>query len=122
MSINIITMSGNLGKDPELKYFDSGSCVTKFSIAGQIYRNKQKETVWLNCEVWGKFAEIVSEFCKKGQSVTVSGEFFMNEWDGQNGKESRPTCIVKNIQLPPKQGQSNSQVYSSDDLVTDVPF
>lgn len=74
-----ITIAGNLGGDPEMRYMPDGTAVTNFSVAtnrrwtdsrtGQ----QQDETIWFRVSVWGKRAEVANEYLAKGQKVLVEG-------------------------------------------------
>lgn len=86
--VNSVVIVGRLGQDPEIKYFESGSCKAKFSMA--VDRNLSRDnkiTDWFNIEVWGKQAEFVSEWVKKGAMVAVQGTVEMNRWTDQQGVE-----------------------------------
>ena len=76
--MNRITLIGRLGRDPEMKIFDSGSQKTSFSIA--VRRNKDK-TDWINIECWGKTAELAAEHLRKGNKVGV--QLQLNHFDRQ---------------------------------------
>jgi single-strand DNA-binding protein len=65
--------NGYLSADPEIKFFDSGSSITKFSIP--LKNNKDDEAVWLNCEAWGKTGEEIANTYSKGDQITVIGKF-----------------------------------------------
>lgn len=73
-----ITVVGNLGRDPEMKFSPSGKAVTSFSIADtRQYKNGSgelvKETTWFRVEVWGNQAEACNTYLKKGSLVLVEG-------------------------------------------------
>ena len=92
-----LTIVGNLGKDPELRYTPSGQAVCQFSVAtsrkwtgsdGQ----PQEETVWLQVSTWGKQAETCNQYLSKGQKVLVEGRLTVDKqsggprvWQDQNG-------------------------------------
>ena len=92
-----ITLVGNLGRDPEMRYLPSGAAVTSFSVAvNKSYTKasgeKVKETVWLRISAFGKLAEVVNQYCKKGQTVLVVGELQADKdtgspriWTAQDG-------------------------------------
>ena len=63
-------ITGNLGRDPEMRYTPGGDPVTSFSVAAS---NKKDETVWFRVSVWGKQAESCSQYLKKGSKVLVEG-------------------------------------------------
>ena len=78
MSYQKIIITGNLGRDPEMRYTPSGQAVTSFSIAvNESYTNangeKIKKTIWFRITAWGKQAEICNQYLKKGQMVLVDG-------------------------------------------------
>lgn len=90
--INVVTLSGRLGKDPELTYTKGGTAICKFSLAtGKKWTGndgqKHESTEWNNISVFGKFAEIVNRFVAKGKRVIVVGELSTNSWvDNQTGQ------------------------------------
>ncbi len=84
--MNTVVLVGRLGQDPEIKYFDSGSVKAKFSIAvDRNFSKENKETDWFNIEVWGRQAEFVSEWVKKGSLVSVTGQLEVQKWTDQAG-------------------------------------
>lgn len=72
-----ITIVGNLGKDPEMRFTDSGTAVCSFSVAAsrKYTRNDEtvEETVWFRVSVWGKMAEVCNTYLKKGSKVLILG-------------------------------------------------
>lgn len=79
-----ISLIGNLGRDPEMRYTSSGSAVTNFSLAtNRSWTNsegeKVTETVWFNVATWGKLAEVCNEYLLKGNLVLVEGRLVANE-------------------------------------------
>lgn len=92
---NAVVIIGRLGQDPEIKYFESGSKKAKFSVAvDRNFSKENKETDWFNVEVWGRQAEFVSEWVKKGQLVSVFGQAEVQKWTDQTGNE-REYCIIR---------------------------
>lgn len=77
--MNVLILSGNLGKDPEVKTFGENK-VAKFPLAVKGYKDS---TMWVNVEVWGKSADFVENYIKKGQNVTVKGELKIDEYEGK---------------------------------------
>ncbi|MBI5945373.1 MAG: single-stranded DNA-binding protein [Chloroflexi bacterium] len=78
MSYQKIIITGNLGRDPEMRYLPSGQAVTSFSVAvNESYTNangeKVKKTIWFRVTAWGKQAEICNQYLKKGSQVLVDG-------------------------------------------------
>ena len=82
-----VTITGRLGKEPEIKYYESGKNKTTFSLAVGDYNaaTKEKCASWFNVEVWDKKAEFVAEHCKKGAMVTVTG-YLKEEFNENNSK------------------------------------
>jgi len=73
-----VIIVGNLGRDPELRYTPNGTPVTNFSVAtNRTYTNSNgeqvKETIWFRVSVWGKQAETVNQYLRKGSKVLVEG-------------------------------------------------
>jgi single-strand DNA-binding protein len=92
MSLCKITMIGNLGRDPEMRYTPDGRPVTTFSVA--VNRNTKnqagewlEETEWFRITVWGNQAERMAENLRKGSRVYVEGRFRTREWEGQDGQK-----------------------------------
>lgn len=92
MSFNKITIVGNLGKDPELRYTPQGNAVCNISVAtNEKKRDKsgdmQDVTTWFRITLWGKQAENASKYLTKGSPVYIEGRLRVEEWQDQNGKE-----------------------------------
>lgn len=77
-----ITVVGNLGRDPEMKYLPDGTAVTNFSIAVSSWRNSAKATAWFRVSVFGKMAENCNQYLEKGKQVLVDGEL---DFDTETG-------------------------------------
>ncbi|MBE3035660.1 MAG: single-stranded DNA-binding protein [Candidatus Atribacteria bacterium] len=83
---------GRLTRDPELRYTPGGKGVCKFGIAiNRTYRNQDgnniEEVLFINVTTWGKQAENVSQFLKKGRRVAISGELRSNNWQDKEGNK-----------------------------------
>lgn len=90
MSFNKITIVGNLGRDPELRYTPQGSAVCNFSIAtNEKRRDKSGEmqdlTTWFRVTLWNKQAENASKYLTKGSPVYVEGRLRIEEWTDRDG-------------------------------------
>ena len=91
MSFNKITIVGNLGRDPELRYTPQGNAVCNFSVAtNEKRRDKNGEmqdiTTWFRITLWGKQAENASKYLTKGSPVYVEGRLKVEEWTDRDGK------------------------------------
>lgn len=98
-SLNKVTLIGNLGRDPELRYTNSGVPVATFSIAtNEQWKdsegNTQERTEWHNIVSWQKLAEICAEYLKKGSKVYIEGRLQTRSWDDKNTGQKRTTTEV----------------------------
>ena len=98
---NRVQLIGNLGSDPEIKNFDGGKTKARFSIATtDSYRNKDgervKETQWHNIIAWGKTAEIIEKYIKKGDEIAVEGKLTSRSYEDNNGNTKYITEVVVN--------------------------
>lgn len=87
---NMIQVIGRLGKDVEVKTFESGSTLCKFSIAtNDYYRNTEgemvTETQWHNVAAWGKIAQRMSTALQKGSEVVIQGKLTYNSYEDKEG-------------------------------------
>lgn len=80
-------LTGNLGRDPELKYFESGQIVATLSVAVRQRKRRGEDppAYWVKVEVWGKTAEWVADNLRKGDSVTCYGEVALEEFTRRDG-------------------------------------
>lgn len=110
MYLNKVFIFGNLTRDPELRSLPSGNAVASFGVAtNRVWKdqqgNKQEGTEFHNVVVFGKQAEIVSQYLKKGSSVLVEGRIQTRSWDGQDGvKKYKTEIVAERIQFGPRTG------------------
>lgn len=102
-SINKVTLLGNLGKDPEVKFLPSGQAVANFTLAttdrvkDKASNDWQDRTEWHNVTAYGRTAEIVRDYVKKGNKLYVEGRLTTRSWDDkETGKKVFRTEIVVN--------------------------
>lgn len=90
MSFNKITLVGNLGRDPELRYTPQGTAVCSFSMATNERRKVDGEmqdiTTWFRVTLWGKQAELASKHLVKGRQVYIEGTLRQDEYTDKDGK------------------------------------
>ena len=128
--INLIIVSGNIGRDCEVKYLPSGKALAEFSLPVKSGWGDNEKTTWFKCVIFGKRAEgKLPEMLTKGQKVTVTGQFSVNEWTNKEGGTSYQCQIaVDGIDLsgnPAQQAPAKPQaVNQADDvdLDDDIPF
>lgn len=102
--INRVTIIGGLTRDPELKYTKSGKEVVSFSIGTTSGFGEKKKSNYFNVVAWGKLAEVVCQYTKRGSKVGIEGRLDYRSWEDQNGnKRSTVEIIADNVQfLTPK--------------------
>jgi single-strand DNA-binding protein len=103
MSFNKITIIGNLGRDPELRYTPAGDAVCDFSVAvNDRKRDKAGEwqdiTTWFKVTFWRKQAENASKYLTKGRQVYVEGRLEVDEWSDRDGKD-RYSLVIQGTEL-----------------------
>jgi len=92
--VNTITVIGNVGRDPELRYANSGAAVLKFSVADNYGRDDNKRTSWHNVTVFGEMAENVGAVLSKGQRVIVIGRNEESEYTTRQGETKKKWQII----------------------------
>ena len=96
--MNLHILIGNLGKDPELRYTQSGAAVVNFSMATKKRWKKdgeqQERTSWHNIVAWGPLAEAVGKNLSKGSKVMVQGDSHTRSWDGDDGTKKYITEVT----------------------------
>ena len=95
---NNVQLIGNLGKDPEVRTFDSGKKMATCSIATtDTYKNqkgeKVQDTQWHNLVIWGKLADVAGKYLKKGSEVAVSGKLVHRNYETAAGEKKYITEI-----------------------------
>ena len=122
MSINRVNITGNLGKDPELRTTSGGTSVLQLFVAVND-RVKDKQTGdwgdyanWVNCTLFGKRAESVSRFLSKGSKVAIEGKLRWSQWEKDGQKRSKIEVIVDEIEFLSRSdgGSGNGSAYDSD--------
>lgn len=148
-SVNKVTLIGNCGRDPEIRYLPSGQAVANISIATSSKRKDKttgeiiEDTQWHRVTFYDKLAEIAAEYIKKGNPVYVEGRLKYGKYTDQSGVE-KSTCdiIATEMQLlggrgdagqsrapqaaaprPAQQAPKNAPAGSGfDDMDDDIPF
>ena len=118
--VNRVILVGSLGKDPEVRYSPNGTAVANVSIAtseewkDKTTGQKQKKTEWHNLVFWGKLAEIVGEYLKKGALIYVEGSLYTEKWQDKEGKD-RYTTKIKATEMQMLGGRNNAEAADGDD-------
>ena len=92
--MNNITVTGNVGRDPEIKFAQSGTAILKFTVADTSGRDDNKKTQWWNIVCFGDLAENVAASINKGTRVKVLGKVQREKYTGQDGVEKERTEIL----------------------------
>jgi single-strand DNA-binding protein len=98
---NTVQLIGNVGNDPEIKTFDGGRKLANLTIAtNDSYKNdkgeKVEQTEWHKVVAWGKTAEIIEKYVKKGLQIAVEGKLTHRSYDDKNGEKRYITEVVLN--------------------------
>jgi len=98
-SVNKVLLIGNTGKEPETKYTEAGTAVCTITLATKhSWKDKdgsrQEKTEWHRVVFWGRLAEIVDKYVKKGSQVYVEVRLETRKWTDKNGNEKYTTEIV----------------------------
>lgn len=115
MYLNKALLIGNLTRDPEVKALPSGVQVASFSLAtNRVWKDKngakQESVDFHNIVVFGRQAETVSQYLRKGSSVLVEGRMQTRSWDGQDGvKKYRTEVVADRVQFGPKRDGASNQ-------------
>ena len=123
MEINTINLVGRAGREPDVRYFESGSTVANFTLAvNRISRGDEPD--WFNLEIWGKQAQIAADYVKKGSLVGITGSFKIDSWKDKNTGEERfkPVVRVDRLNLLSSRKESDNGNYSNNDNSGEIPF
>lgn len=130
--INSITLTGRLTKDPEIKYFESGSCKTTFSIANNKWSKKDEREIasFFNCEVWGKHGQYVAEYATKGSQIMLIGRLDTSTYTNDKGEKKIKVFIVADTVVLPKTSKaqeirempSDQEIANNEEIDEEIPF
>lgn len=127
-SINKVFILGRCGKDPEIRHTQGGDVIGAFSVATSTYSSKsgdKKEfTEWHRCVAFGKAAEVVQSYVKKGTQVHVEGSMRSTKWTDKNGQErTGMEIVVGRLTLLGKPSQSDDAPAPQMPFeASDIPF
>lgn len=128
MNLNKAFVLGNLTRDPELRQTPAGQNVASFGVATNrmwtdASGNKQTQTEFHNIVVWGRLAEIASQYLSKGRLVFIEGRISTRSWQDQQGqKKYRTEIVAENMQLGPRfQSASNPNQTAAAALRENMP-
>lgn len=137
MSVNVITISGNLTHDPEVKATtgEKQTSVCRFRIAVNEYHGGQESTFFITCVAFGRQAENLERYIKKGNQVTVVGRLSIREYERNDGTKAYFTEVIANqveYMRQPRGGSAPKQTTEEvvqqefnalpEDLDDEIPF
>jgi len=122
MEINTISLVGRAGREPDVRYFESGSTVANFTLAVNRI-SKSDEPDWFNLEIWGKQAQIAADYVKKGSLLGITGSFKIDSWKDKNTGEDRfkPVVRVDRLNLLSSRKETENSNYSNNSS-GEIPF
>ena len=123
MEINTINLVGRAGREPDVRYFQSGSTVANFTLAvNRISRGDEPD--WFNLEIWGKQAQIAADYVKKGSLVGITGSFKIDSWKDKNTGEDRfkPVVRVDRLNLLSSKKETDNSNFSNNNNSGEIPF
>ena len=116
-NMNSCIFTGNVVKDPELKYTNSGKAVCRLTIAVNGY--KENEVCFPNLEAWEKKAEFISNYIKKGNKVIVNCSYKINKYEQEGKQLNWHYFVVNEIEFAQKKNESNT---TTENFPDDIPF
>jgi len=125
--VNKVILIGNLGKDPEVRYLDSGIAVANITIATtETYKNKEGEKVsqteWHDVVLWRGLAEISEKYLKKGNSVYIEGKIRTRKWEDKEGNmRYRTEILADNMTMLGGRPPSDSESSSTESKIESTP-
>jgi len=117
--MNVINLVGRAGSDPDIKIFESGTNLTKVSIAVK-RKSKNSEPDWFPVQFWGKLAQIAGDYVKQGSLIGVTGTLKIDRWTDKEGVERiRPYVHADELELlGSKSNEVNKARFNSDGVVS----
>ena len=120
--VNKVILVGNLGRDPETRYAQSGSAVTNFSIAtSESWKDRsngeqQERTEWHNIVCFARLAEIAGEYLRKGSKVYIEGSLRTSSWEQDGIKRYKTDVMARELQMldSRQEGQQGGQGYQNN--------
>ena len=92
---NTVTLTGNLTRDPELRFTSSGKAICDFSIAwNQMKKDGEKQAHYIDCSAWETLGENIAESCAKGKRITVTGRLDFSQWETKEGQKRSKLAVV----------------------------
>lgn len=123
--INKVMLIGNLGRDPETRYAQNGSAVTRFSIAtSESWKDRssgeqQERTEWHNIVCFARLAEIAGEYLRKGSKVYIEGSLRTSSWEANGEKKYRTEINARELQMLDSRGSMGDSGFGGGGVPND---
>lgn len=115
-NFNSVTLAGNLTRDPEMNYAQSGTAIVNFDMAVN-NPARDEEVLFIKCVAFGKLAEVIAQYTTKGKNILVNGRLVLDRWETNEGEKcSQIKLFVATMQLLGGSGSA-----SSDTAETSAP-
>jgi len=127
-NLNKVLLMGNLTRDPQMSYLPSQTAVVEFGMAiNRVFRKQDgtdgKESCFVDCQMFGKRAEVINKYLKKGDPLFVEGRLKFDQWQAQDGsKRSRVRVFVENFEFLSRGGGGAGAREASDLPETPEPM
>lgn len=117
-NLNKVMLMGNLTRDPELRYTQNNTAVAQIGLAiNRKWKDQageqREEVTFIDCDAWGKTAEILNQYVRKGNPIYIEGRLKLDQWtDKEGGKRSKLKVVVESMQFLQSKdqgGQSQQQ-------------
>jgi single-strand DNA-binding protein len=124
---NKVILMGNLTRDPQLSFLPTNTPVCEFSIATSRTFKKQdgsqgEETCFTDCKIFGKRAEVINQYFKKGEPILVEGRLKLDQWQAQDGsKRSKLSVFVESFEFVGGK-KAEGQQQQQDQQPADPPY
>lgn len=124
---NSVRLLGNVGTDPQVITFDNGNKLAKFSLATSERKKAQDgtyqdQTTWHNLVIWGKGADIIETYIKKGSKMAIEGKLSYNKYEDKEGVQRTSTEIIVNDFTMLGNKSENSMENNPSKKKADLPF
>jgi single-strand DNA-binding protein len=114
-SLNQCNFIGNVGRDPEIRFTQDGKAIANFSIAVTEKWSGNEKTEWVRCVAFGKTAEVISDYVKKGTPLFITGRMQNRQWEKDGVTRYTTEIVVNQMQMLGKTSDTQPSDPRSDD-------
>ena len=120
MSINTVNLVGRAGKDPEVRYFESGNVLCKLTLAVNRRTRNSDQPDWFNLEIWGRNAEVAANYVRKGSLIGINGALKIDSWQDKSSGAQRSSPVIRVNRLDllgsKRDNEAPMQSYADDEF------